>query len=163
MPDSVFDDGLTPAEENDDGLVSRRSFIKVVGGCVGAAYAGAIGYPVYRYLATPVTRAAAATAVTEVELDATELEPGSVLMFRFGTSPGILIHHKDGSWVAFSAVCTHLGCTVQYELDNDRIFCACHGGVYDPHTGDAVSGPPPKGLTVFRVEVGDAKVIVSRS
>ena len=51
----------------------------------------------------------------------------------------MLIHHQDGSWVALSAVCTHLGCTVQYEPQANRIHCACHGGVYDPRTGANVS------------------------
>lgn len=161
MPDSMANEqGLEMAQEED---LSRRAFIKVVGGCVGAAYLGAIGYPVYRYLATPAVRAASAAAVTEVALDALGLEAGAALMFRFGTKPGILIHHKDGSWVAFSAVCSHLGCTVQFEPQNDRIFCACHEGVYDPRTGDAIAGPPPKGLTVYRVEVTDAEVVVSRT
>jgi len=57
-----------------------------------------------------------ATAVTEVTLkDAQKLPVGSVLMFKFGTAPAMLIHHQDGRWISMTAVCTHLGCTVQYE------------------------------------------------
>ena len=60
--------------------------------------------------------ASSATAVTEVSLkDAQKLPAGSVLMFKFGTAPAMLIHHQDGTWASLSAVCTHLGCTVQYE------------------------------------------------
>jgi cytochrome b6-f complex iron-sulfur subunit len=105
-----------------------------------------------------------ATAITEVQLkDAQKLPAGSVLMFKFGTSPAMLIHHKDGTWVALTAVCTHLGCTVQYEPQANRIHCACHGGVYDARTGANVSGPPPKPLKLFKVAVGDAGVEVSRT
>jgi cytochrome b6-f complex iron-sulfur subunit len=108
--------------------------------------------------------ALSATAVTEVTLkDAQKLPPASVLMFKFGTSPAMLIHHEDGTWVAFSAVCTHLGCTVQYEPQANRIHCACHGGVYNAATGGNVSGPPPKPLTRFKVAVGEAGVEVSRA
>ena len=57
----------------------------------------------------------------------------------------MLIHHEDGTWSAFSAVCTHLGCTVKYEPEQNRIYCECHGGTYDPYTGAAVAGPPPEG------------------
>ncbi len=145
-------------------LVTRRTFVRVALGGAGLGYAAAIGYPVYRYLASPVERAASAAAVTEVTLkDAQKLAPGSVLMFKFGAKPSMLIHHKDDTWVALDAVCTHLGCTVQYEPANNRIHCACHGGVYDPNTGANVSGPPPKPLKKYRVTVTADAVVVSRA
>jgi cytochrome b6-f complex iron-sulfur subunit len=84
-------------------------------------------------------------------------------MFRFGSFPAMLIHHADGSWSCLSAVCTHLGCTVSYEPDPERIHCACHGGVYDARTGANVSGPPPKPLAAYKLEVRDGTVAVSRA
>ena len=144
--------------------VCRRTLVQAGLAVFGAGYAGAIGYPIYRFLNAPVAEAATAAAVREVALpDAAELKPGTALMFKFGTGPAILIHHADGTWSAFDAVCTHLGCTVGFEPENDRIFCACHEGVYDPHTGEAVAGPPPKGLTAYAVEVKDGDVVVTRS
>ena len=145
------------------GFLNRRTFVRVALGGVALGYAGAIGYPVYRYLKSPVERAAAETAITEVTLaDAQKLAPGSGLMFRFGSRPSLLIHHKDGSWLALSAVCTHLGCTVQYLPDQNRIHCACHGGEYDPATGKNIGGPPPRPLTKYLVKVTEANVVVSR-
>ncbi|MBN9123072.1 MAG: Rieske (2Fe-2S) protein [Planctomycetes bacterium] len=142
---------------------ARRVFLKAAAGAVGCVYAGMIGYPVYRYLESPVEKAAAAAAVSEVSLPkADALPPGSALMFKFGAGPALLIHQKDGSWSAMSAVCTHLACTVQYEPERDRIFCACHGGVYDPKTGANVSGPPPRPLDQFKVAVGAGSVTVTR-
>jgi len=150
------------AEDQD--LLSRRFFVRVALSGVGLCYAAAIGYPVYRYLKSPVERAAAAAAVTEVTLnEAQKLPAGSVLMFKFGSKPAMLIHHADGSWVAFDAVCTHLGCTVQYQPDQERIHCACHGGVYDPRTGKNVSGPPPRPLKRYEVKPTPAGMVVSRS
>ena len=94
---------------------TRRAFLAAAG-VAGACYIAALAYPVYRYLASPEEMALSATAVTEVTLkDAQKLPLGSVLMFKFGTAPAMLIHHEDGRWVALTAVCTHLGCTVQYE------------------------------------------------
>jgi len=108
--------------------------------------------------------AANETAVTEVTLDkAQELPVASALMFKFGSSPAMLIHGADDSWVAFSAVCTHLGCTVRFEPEHNRIHCSCHGGVYDPHTGKNVSGPPPKPLKAYKVNVGANNIVVSRA
>jgi cytochrome b6-f complex iron-sulfur subunit len=145
-------------------LLTRRAFARVALGGVGLCYVGAIGYPVYRYLKSPVERAAAAAAVTEVTLkDAQKLAPGSALMFKFGPRPALLIHHTDGSWVALEAVCTHLGCTVQYQPERNKIHCACHGGEYDPVTGKNIAGPPPKPLRKYEVKVTDAGLLVSRA
>jgi cytochrome b6-f complex iron-sulfur subunit len=144
-------------------LMSRRTFAKVLFGGVGLCYAAAIGYPIYRYLASPIEHGMESTKVSEVSLpDAAKLEPGSAIMFKFGTKPAMLIHHKDGTWSAMEAVCTHLACTVQYQAEENRLYCACHGGVYDTKTGAAVSGPPPKGLKAFNVKVQDGTVIVSK-
>ena len=144
--------------------VSRRAIVGTVVGVFGAGYAGAISYPIYRYLKTPLERANAEAQVTEVSLpEGVKLKPGSALPFRFGLKPAVLIHHEDGTWSAFNAVCTHLGCTVKYEPDRDRIFCACHGGVYDSRTGQPIAGPPPRALTEYKVEVQDDRVVVSRA
>lgn len=163
MPDSENRSDVPPAPEANDESSTRRAFVQAGVGAFGACYAGAIAYPIYRYLDTPAQRAAELAAVTEVVLEgADKLEKGVAKPFRFGFKPAVLIHQKDGSWTAFDAVCTHLGCTVKYEADKDRIHCACHGGVYDATTGAVKSGPPPKGLTRYSVEVKDGEVVVSR-
>jgi thiosulfate dehydrogenase (quinone) large subunit len=59
--------------------------------------------------------------------------------------PDIVIRQSNGRLAAFSAICTHAGCTVGYE--GGQIVCPCHGGTYDASTGAVVSGPPPSGLT----------------
>lgn len=142
---------------------TRRTFIQVAAGAVGLCYATALGYPVYRYLESPIEKAEGVAVVNEVALtEAKKLAPGTALMFKFGSRPAMLIHHKDDSWVALIAVCKHLGCTVQYEGEADRIYCACHGGVYNAHTGGNVSGPPPKPLDRLVVKVTDAAIVVSR-
>lgn len=162
MSSHIALDNVHPAEPPAE-VATRRGFL-IAAGAAGLCYAGALGYPVYRYLASPAEMAASASAVTEVTLkDAQKLPAGSVLMFKFGPSPAMLIHHTDNTWVALTAVCTHLGCTVQYEPDADRIHCACHGGVYDARTGANVSGPPPKPLKKFKVAVTDAGVEISRT
>jgi len=64
-------------------------------------------------------------------------------------SPDILIRDEEGNLKAFSAVCTHAGCTVGYE--GGVIVCPCHGGEYSAETGEVIAGPPPSGLTPKRV------------
>ncbi len=60
-------------------------------------------------------------------------------------SPDILIRESDGSLKAFSAICTHAGCTVGY--DGSEIYCPCHGGTYSAETGEVTGGPPPAPLS----------------
>jgi cytochrome b6-f complex iron-sulfur subunit len=152
---------IIPAADED--LATRRLFLGVAS-AAGLGYAAAIGYPVYRYLASPIEENAAASAVTEVALrDAQKLPQGSALMFRFGSQPAMLIHHRDNTWTALGAVCSHLGCTVQYVPARDVIHCNCHGGEYDPHTGQNISGPPPRPLKRYVVKLTDEAAVVSRA
>jgi Rieske Fe-S protein len=63
---------------------------------------------------------------------------------------------RDGEKLrAISTVCTHLGCRVRWE--GDRFFCPCHNGVFD-REGKVVSGPPPRPLERYDVEVVDGSV-----
>lgn len=64
-------------------------------------------------------------------------------------SPDIVIRGSDGSLAAFSAVCTHAGCTVGYE--GGVIYCPCHGGEYSAETGEVIAGPPPAPLAPKKV------------
>jgi cytochrome b6-f complex iron-sulfur subunit len=142
----------------------RRDLLQIGMGAMAVCYGGALGYPIYRYLATPAVRSrlqgeVASVAIPEKSMPAA----GAATMFLFGTRPAVLIHHTDGAWAAFDAVCTHLGCTVGFEAENKRIYCPCHGGTYDMHTGEVVAGPPPKGLTAYKVEVSDGHIVVSRA
>lgn len=144
--------------------VSRRTFIKAIALCVAGCYATAIGYPVYRYLTSPAEQAAMMGDVKEVFLkEANKIPVGSILMFLFGHRPGILIHHKDGTWNAFDAVCAHLGCTVGYLPDRDVIHCNCHGGEYDSRTGKNISGPPPHPLAKYVAKIQEDGISISRA
>lgn len=144
--------------------LERRTFLKLMAGFAGAVYAGLFGYPVYRYLASPGEEAAMAGAVKELILDnALALPKNSALLFKFGSKPAMLIHHEDDTWTALSAVCTHLGCTPAYQPDKKVIYCPCHGGVYDSHSGANLSGPPPKPLTQYQVSIENGKITIKRS
>ena len=153
---NIIDGTLGPTE--------RRTFLKMAIGTLGAIYAAAVGYPVYRYLASPVEEAAMEGAVKEITLDnAMALPKNAALIFKFGANPAMLIHHDNDTWTALSAVCTHLGCTPSYEPDKKIIYCPCHGGVYDSFTGANISGPPPKPLTEYKVSIANGKITVSRA
>jgi thiosulfate dehydrogenase [quinone] large subunit len=64
-------------------------------------------------------------------------------------APDILIRDTEGNLKAFSAVCTHAGCTVGYS--EGRIICPCHGGEFSAETGEVLAGPPPTPLAPKQV------------
>jgi len=139
--------------------MSRRTFLQAVlkGGVL--ALLGATVYPVLRYLYPPSgTESSVASAVAA---KVGELGTNAAKIFRFGNRPGILINTPQGELKAFSAVCTHLNCTVQYESDNSLIWCACHNGKYDLN-GQVISGPPPRPLEAYQVNVRGDDIVVSK-
>lgn len=63
----------------------------------------------------------------------------------------VLTQPEKGDYRAFSAVCTHAGCTVQEVEEN--IHCLCHGSEFDIATGEPVAGPATEPLERFDVTV----------
>jgi len=149
---------LDPADFN------RRTFLDAVLAVGFVSTAAAIAYPVLRFLAPPAN--AETETATAVAGKAGALKPNSGVIFRFGSKPGIVVRTADGDVRAFSAVCTHLDCTVQFKADTSELWCACHNGTYDLG-GNVVSGPPPRALEKFvvnlRGEPGDEDIVVSRA
>jgi nitrite reductase/ring-hydroxylating ferredoxin subunit len=86
-----------------------------------------------------------------------EVAPGSAVKFEESGSPAVLVHLDSGDFVAYSAVCTHQGCTVAYQ--NGQLACPCHGSVFDPASGaEVVAGPAPRPLPEVPVEVRGGEV-----
>jgi succinate dehydrogenase / fumarate reductase iron-sulfur subunit len=61
--------------------------------------------------------------------------------------------------VAYSATCTHLGCTVHWDEQKGLFVCACHGGMFDIN-GDVKAGPPPRPLDRYAFKVKDGYIYV---
>jgi Rieske Fe-S protein len=137
----------------------RRSFLNWLLGAWSAGVAGSILYPILRYLVPPDVPEAATRSVTDGK--ASTLVPNSGRVFPFGSTPAIVIRTPGGEYRAFSAVCTHLACTVQYRPDLQQIWCACHNGHYDLN-GRNVSGPPPRPLEPYDVNIRDDEVVISK-
>ena len=57
--------------------------------------------------------------------------------------PAVIVRLANGSYVAFDAVCTHAGCTVQWDQAERLLFCPCHGATFDPAHRAAVVGDGP--------------------
>ena len=141
----------------------RRRFLDALLAVGFVSTAAAIAYPVASYLVPPEAAEAATNSV--VAGKSASLKPNSGLIFPFGSKPAIVVRTTEGDLRAFNAVCTHLECTVQFKADTSQIWCACHNGLYDL-AGNVVSGPPPRGLESFTVNVrgepGAEEIVISR-
>jgi len=139
---------------------SRRSFIDWLLGTSAAAFIASVLYPVSRYLVPPPAGESSAASVT-LPIRAEDVKPNTGQIFKFGSKPGILVRTAAGELRAFSAVCTHLNCTVQYRPDLAEIWCACHNGHFDLK-GQNVSGPPPRPLDAYVINVRGSQIVVSK-
>ena len=137
----------------------RRRFLNWFLGTGFGATLVAVFYPVIRFLNPPEIPEAQVSRVLAGTIE--ELPLNSAKVFKFGTSPAILLRTADGEFRAFTATCTHLDCTVQYRSDRNQFWCACHNGFYDQN-GKNVSGPPPRPLETFSVKILDDEIYVSR-
>ena len=140
--------------------LDRRKFLNWFLGTTAGAFLVSVLYPVSRYLIPPKVEESTARTVA-LSIKPSEVKPNSGEIVRFGNQPAILIRTPGGDLKAFSAVCTHLACIVQYRADLSHIWCACHNGHYDLN-GKNIAGPPPKPLEEYVVNVRGDQIVVSK-
>ena len=93
----------------------RRGFLNMLLGTGTVATLGAILYPIFRFMVPPKVVESSTATVTAAKV--AEIKPNQGKIFKFGSKPGLLVQTLDGEYRAFSAICTHLDCTVQYKQD----------------------------------------------
>ncbi len=140
-------------------LNTRRGFIKWLLGFGLTGFCASVFYPVVMYLKPPDQREIEVSSVSAGSLSDFEVESSKII--RFGNKPVLVIKTEDNDFRAFSAICTHLDCTVQYRNDFGVIWCACHNGKFDLN-GRNISGPPPRPLDPYLVAIKDDEVIISK-
>jgi thiosulfate dehydrogenase [quinone] large subunit len=68
--------------------------------------------------------------------------------------PVLVIKLPSGSVVAYDAVCTHAGCTVEYDSGSATLICPCHGAQFDPaHQAQVLGGPTNQPLAAIAIHV----------
>ncbi|MBP1728390.1 MAG: cytochrome [Deltaproteobacteria bacterium] len=133
----------------------RRKFLGICLGGVTASAAIAVGYPVYRYLA-PLQKE---NAGSKVVIPEQEVPAGGAKFFEYAGSTAVLVRRQGGELLALSAVCTHLGCIVQWLKEKEEFLCPCHAGHYSPE-GVVISGPPPKPLARLPFVVANGAITI---
>lgn len=143
-----------PYEAAAEDEVTRREFARYLVAGAAVMAAGNVGLAAW----TQLRRINTGGAREVVALDAVGV--GETHLFRYPTDadPAILLRLGDDEVVAFSQKCTHLGCVVYFEAEEDRWHCPCHEGNFDTRTGVVLSGPPPRPLGRIDVEVRDGTI-----
>lgn len=136
----------SPAEAATAG--DRRDFLTTVT-TVGMVGGLAAGYGTFFALAGqflyPTSNDRAWLFVSTVDA----IAPGDSLAFESPGGVKVVIKRQAEAgagpvvdqFIALSSVCPHLGCRVHWEGHNNRFFCPCHNGEFDP-TGNPTGGPP---------------------
>jgi arsenite oxidase small subunit len=148
-------EGEFPYHWDADELVSRRNLLHF------AVYTSGTLFMATGLLAVlGRLRAQASTTERKKIASRDSIAPGGFLYFNY---PGprdqaVLLRLTDGTFVAYSQTCTHLSCSVYYQREQNRLFCPCHEGVFDPSNGQPVAGPPVRPLTRVKLESDGANV-----
>ncbi|MDR7301129.1 QcrA and Rieske domain-containing protein [Haloactinomyces albus] len=142
---------------------SRRRLLAAGGAGIGAAALSACADGSYQGSAltsspdpssgeqAPSRSGTELTALADVPVGGTTVTTGP------DGKPIAVSQPRQGEVVAFSAVCTHMGCTVR--ADDDQLRCPCHGSVFEAGSGDVVTGPAKQPLGTVPVHVEGGKVV----
>ena len=76
--------------------------------------------------------------------------------------PAVLVKVSSGTFAAFDAICTHAGCTVQYDDPSGLLICPCHGAEFDPTAHAAVvAGPTRTPLAELPIAVSNGTIYLT--
>lgn len=141
---------------------TRRNFLKNIWLALGGLLVVEYCWVVVEFLRPKRSRAGEDTgASTIVAGPINRFEPNTVTAFPGGKF--YLARLENGGFLALHRECTHLGCTVPWDTQQNRFVCPCHASSYDI-TGNVLSPPAPRALDLFavRIENGVVKVDTSK-
>lgn len=136
--------------------MSRREFVTIVVGVLGAIITAVIGFPAIGYLFAPAMR----TQKTDAWVPVGPLENypiGEPTLFTFvrttvngwertANSYGVYVYRETQDRViTYSNLCTHLSCRVTWKDEEQAYICPCHDGIFNVD-GQVTAGPPPRAL-----------------
>ena len=147
------------SERKEERQLSRRGFLEWMLGLLGGIGVLSAAGVALAYLQPPSGPGGKEGPVEVADEKDIPIGEGRVVPFKDTTA---LVIHTESGFIAFSAVCTHAGCIVQWEKGRNRIWCACHAGAFDVE-GNVVSGPPPRPLPRYRVTVQGEKIVVAEA
>ena len=135
--------------------MTRRNFLQLSAGALGILALLEIGGASIAFLSPRKVEGEFGGVVKAGEIDS--FPPGSVTEFPDGRF--FLVRAKDGGFLAVYRRCTHLGCAVSWEADQNQFVCPCHAAHFDFY-GDVENPPAPRALDTFPIEIAEGQVVV---
>ncbi len=149
------------SDSNDqDGAIGRRRLITYLLGFSVVATLGGVLTPIVGYLWPPKRASAGGSGRMQVGTTA-DFPAGQGKVVPVNDKPVIMVNTAQGGLKAFSAICTHLGCIVEWDQARQLILCPCHDGRFNAINGAIISGPQPAPLPELALTVEDDAVYVS--
>jgi cytochrome b6-f complex iron-sulfur subunit len=135
--------------------VTRRDFLKLGVGALSALALLEVGGASFLFLQPRSLEGEFGGTVNAGLVDS--FPPGSVVEFTNGRF--YLVRSHDGGFLAVYRRCTHLGCTIEWQAQENQFYCPCHASSFDLH-GDVENPPAPRALDTFPVTIDAEQVIV---
>lgn len=147
-----------PIDWEEDHFVSRREFFKFMTLASGGLALGSTALALWSKEQRN-SRSFDRTLLAKVD----DLAVGASLGFSYPRPQDIciLIRHTPENFVAYSRRCTHLSCPVEYQPDQNRLYCPCHNGAFAVTDGSVLQGPPPHPLTEIVLEVHKGQIFAT--
>lgn len=149
----------------------RRGFLRSVTGWLGGLLGAVVTLPGLAFLAHPLRKDTVDAGKDPLDVGATapQVKPGQPIMVdvrgelkdAWMRTPDVklgacwLVREKEQDPVkAFSTVCPHLGCGVDWAPEKQQFVCPCHDSYFDLQ-GKVLTGPSPRGMDELDVKVNE--------
>lgn len=135
--------------------MERRRVLKSILAFLGTTSLVSLLYPLARFFTPP----GLITASKKLTFKRSEIPPGTAKDVIFNDTPIVIINRRGKGFIALSRECTHLGCLVGYDKDENLLVCPCHAGLFTAE-GSVISGPAPSPLQQYPLTINADTIIL---